>query len=269
MGRPVVVATDGDLPGRVAAERDFWMLALHGLVPAVARFPDGSDPADVLTRQGPHALLDTLHRARPLASLLVEERLANLPHEMALRQASQILAAQPPATWDAGSRHVAQRLEVPLQTARACLAGHAEHWNRDPRTNAQQQLTELREIRARLETVAEQQPVDRWHGLARGLDPRLPAQSDWPALASMLDHAHRGGHDVAALCRDLIDEEPLQDRPAQELRHRLAVRLPDDPAFDEAPFNELETASHHGTGAAMQQLAGGDRPARGRGSIRR
>ncbi|WP_404388814.1 MobF family relaxase [Humibacillus xanthopallidus] len=269
LGRPLVVATDGDLPGRVAAERDFWMLAPNGLAPAVALFPDGSDPADVLTGRGQRALLETLHRARPLSSLLVEERLDNLTGEAALQQASQILAAQPSATWEAGSRHVAQRLGVPLQTARACLTGHAEDWNRNPRTTAQQQLTAVRGVRARLENIAEQQPVDRWRGLARELDPRLTAQSDWPALASMLDHAHRGGHDVAALCRELIDEEPLQDRPAQELRHRLAVRLPDDPASDDVPFNEPETASRHRTGAAMQQAAGGDRPAHGRGSIRR
>ncbi|GAA2027477.1 hypothetical protein GCM10009740_16490 [Terrabacter terrae] len=269
MGRPLLVATDGDLPGRVAAERDFWMLAPHGLAPAVALFPDGSDPADVLTREGQQALLDTLHRARPLASLLVEERLDNLPQQTALRQASQILAAQPSTTWASGSGYVAQRFGVPLQTARACLAGHAEDWNRNPRTAAQQQLTAIREVRSRLESAAQQQPVDRWHELARELDHRLAAQSDWPALATMLDHAHRGGHDVAALCRQLIDDEPLQDRPAQELRHRLAVRLPDDPEFDEVPFNEPETASHHRTGAAMQQLACGDRPAHGRGPIRR
>ncbi|GAA2153500.1 DNA primase catalytic core [Humibacillus xanthopallidus] len=269
MHRPLIVATDGDLPGRVAAERDFWMLAPHGLAPAVARFPDGSDPADVLTREGPPALLDTLHRARPLASLLVEERLANLTGVAALQQASQILAAQPPTAWDAGSRHVVQRLEVSLLTARACLAGHAEHWNRDPRATAQQQLAAIREVRSRLESIPEQPPVDRWLELARELDPRLPAQSDWTALAGMLDHAHHAGIDVAGLCRDLIDEQPLQDLPAQELRHRLAVRLPDDPALYELPFNEPEPASRQRTGAAMQQLAGRDRPARGRGSIRR
>ncbi|GAA2168069.1 hypothetical protein GCM10009826_46670 [Humibacillus xanthopallidus] len=269
VGRPLVVATDGDLPGRVAAERDFWMLAPHGLVPAVARFSDGSDPADVLTRLGPHALLDTLHRSRPLASLLVDERLANLTGEAALQHASQILAAQPPATWDAGSRHVAQRLGVPPLNARACLAGHAEAWNRDPRATAQQQLAAIREVRARLESIAGQQLVDRWLELAGELDPRLLAQSDWPALASMLNDAHQAGVDVAGLCRQVVDAGPLRDLPAQELRRRLAVRLPDDPAFDELPFNEPEPASHHRTGAAMQQLAGDDRPARGRGSIRR
>ncbi|WP_141845267.1 MobF family relaxase [Humibacillus xanthopallidus] len=269
MGRPLVVATDGDLPGRVAAERDFWLLAPHGFSPAVATFPDGSDPAAVYSREGPQALLDTLQRARPLAALLIEERLTNLPQETALQQASQILAAQPATAWDAGTRHMASRLGVPLQNARASLVGYAAEWNRGPRAAAQQQLTALREVRSRLENIAEQQPADRWLKLARELDPRLPAQSDWPALASMLDDAHHGGHDVGGLCRHLIDEKPLQDRPAQELRHRLAVRLPDDPAFDEASFNEPETASHHRTGAAMQQLAGGDRPPHGRGSIRR
>jgi hypothetical protein len=85
----------------------------------------------------------------------------------------------------------------------------------------------------------------------------------------MLDDAHQAGVDVAALCRQIVDAEPLRDLPAQELRRRLAVRLPDDPAFDEVPNTEPEPARNHRTGAAMQQAAGGDRPARGRGSIRR
>ena len=207
MGRPLVVATDGDLPGRVAAERDFWMLAPHGLAPAVALFPDGSDPADVLTRRGPQALLDTLHRARPLSSLLVEERLANLTGETALQQASQILAAQPSTTWDAGSRHVAQRLGVPLQTARACLAGHAEDWNRDPRTAAQQQLTAIREVRARLEDVrgtragrpvartgpGTRPPTPRPERLARPGRHARPRASGWTRRRRALPRAHRRG----------------------------------------------------------------------------
>jgi hypothetical protein len=75
----------------------------QGLSPAVPRFPDGSDPAAVFAHEGPQALLTTLQRARPLASLLIEERLTNLPPETALQQASRVLAAQPAAAWDAGS----------------------------------------------------------------------------------------------------------------------------------------------------------------------
>jgi hypothetical protein len=117
---------------------------------------------------------------------------------------------------------------------------------------------------------AEYEPAGGWLELARELDPRLPAQSDWPALASMLEQAHRGGHDVAALCRQIINEEPLQDQPAQELRRRLAVQLPDDdPAFNELPFSESERPGHPRAGAAMDQRAAGVRNAPGRDPVRR
>ena len=42
--------------GRLAAERDYWLLTPHGLDPAHAALPPGSDPADILTRRGPAAL---------------------------------------------------------------------------------------------------------------------------------------------------------------------------------------------------------------------
>ena len=141
----------------------------------------------------------------PCRRCSIEERLANLPGESALQQASQILAAQPRTTWDAGSRHVAQRLGVPLQTARARLAGHAEHWNRDPREAAQQQLTAIREVRSRLENAAEQaagRPVagtgpgtrpqtHRPERLARPGQHARPRASGWTRRRRALPRAHR------------------------------------------------------------------------------
>ncbi|WP_256791953.1 MobF family relaxase [Terrabacter sp. Ter38] len=256
MGRALVVATDGDQPGRAAAERDFWTLAPHGLSPAVAIFPDGSDPADVFTRHGPHALLDTLQRARPLASTLITERLSSLSDDTRLQRATQVLAAQPATTWDTGTRLIARELNTTRRAARACLADLAEAWNRDPRAVARQQLTGLHDERRRPASPDIRQHVERWLGLARELDPRLPAQSDWPALAAMLAQAHQSGHDIATVCRRLIEDEPLQDRPAQELRRRLAVHLShDETAVDETPVNTSETPAHLRTGAAQQQRA--------------
>ena len=48
LGVDPIVATDADLPGQVAAERDFWMLTPYGLDPRYAQFPEGLDPADML-----------------------------------------------------------------------------------------------------------------------------------------------------------------------------------------------------------------------------
>ena len=61
-----IVATDADVAGRVAAERAFWHLTPHGLNPRYATWPNGSDPADVLTRNGPQTLTAALDQAQPL-----------------------------------------------------------------------------------------------------------------------------------------------------------------------------------------------------------
>ena len=65
-GRDPIVATDPDIAGQVAAERDYWLLTTHGLDPTYARFPKGLDPADLLTQRGPAALVDDPGRRRGL-----------------------------------------------------------------------------------------------------------------------------------------------------------------------------------------------------------
>jgi DNA primase catalytic core len=75
-----VVATDADIAGQIAAERDFWILTPYRLDPVYAQLPEGSDPADLLARAGPAALIQALDAAQPLAQRLLDERLAtNLP----------------------------------------------------------------------------------------------------------------------------------------------------------------------------------------------
>ncbi len=59
-----VVATDSDLAGRIAAERDYWLLAVHGLNPTVAHLPDGNDPADLLNARRHRAARPCAHPLR-------------------------------------------------------------------------------------------------------------------------------------------------------------------------------------------------------------
>jgi hypothetical protein len=48
--RRPIVATDADLAGQIAAQRDYWLLAQHGLDPQTVALRPGSDPAEpVLT----------------------------------------------------------------------------------------------------------------------------------------------------------------------------------------------------------------------------
>ena len=80
-------------------------------------------------------------------------------------------------------------------------------------------------------------PSRRWRALADQIDPRLTTQSDWPALAEMLQTANDAGHDVPALTRRLVADAPLGEVPAQDLRYRLVATLPDS---TEPPLHDGE-----------------------------
>ena len=225
-GTNPVIATDADLPGRVAAERDHWLLSQHNLVPLMANLPPGADPADLLTQRGPAELTAALNTVRPLADVLLAERLANLPAHAALTEASTVLATSNPQHWETGCTTIATRLGVTEDQARHALADAVRAWHHDPRPQVANQLSRIREVRARLQAAATQTPEQRWSTIARELDPRLPHQDDWPALANTMQHLHDNGHNVQSLARQTIAEEPLAHLPAQDLRYRLAVLAP-------------------------------------------
>jgi DNA primase catalytic core len=225
IGANPIVATDADIAGRVAAERDFWMLAPYRLDPLYAQLPEGSDPADLLTRHGPAALTAVLEQARPLGERLLNERLTNLPPDQAQREATRILAAQPPACWAEGSRTISSRLNVPLHAVRQTLLAQVKDWNINPRRAAATPLQGVNEVKRRLTGGAQIPPEQRWAVLAGQLDERLLKQGDWPALAQLIQKVHDQGHDAAAITRGLITATPLNDLPAQDLRYRLVAHL--------------------------------------------
>jgi hypothetical protein len=55
IGRQPMVATDADLAGRIAAERDFWLLSCYRLDALHIQLPNGTDPAELLANRGPTA----------------------------------------------------------------------------------------------------------------------------------------------------------------------------------------------------------------------
>lgn len=226
-----LVATDADLAGRVAAERAYWLLAQHGLDPWTVVMPDGADPADVLREGGPEALVNRLDERHALGSALVHERLANLEPPAALTAASQVLAASDPAAWEPGLTQISNRLQLSDAATRRAFYSELIRWDRDPAEQTQQRLDEAQQVKARLQQSADTPPTERWASLAQSIDPRLVQQSDWPALANMLQHASEQGHDVAAAAREVTPTtDPLGIQPAQDLRYRLATHLPDRPA---------------------------------------
>ena len=224
IGKNPIVATDADIAGRVAAERDFWILTPYRLDPRYALLPEGTDPADLLALNGPEALTTVLDQARPLGERLVEERLTRLPPDQAQLEAARVVAARPPEWWDQGSSTISSRLNVPLHAVRRTLLVHVQEWKLDARRAAKRPLQGLNEVKGRLAGAAPIGPEQRWAPLAGQLDQRLLRQGDWPALAQLMQSVDDQGHDVAAIIR-AVTRTPLNDLPAQDLRYRLAAHL--------------------------------------------
>ena len=127
ISRDPIVATDPDIAGQVAAERDYWLLTPHGLDPTYARFPDGLDPADVLTQRGPSALVAALDSAAPLGQVLLEERVNNMDPAAALLESVQVLAARRPEAWEDGVQQLGERLYVGDEVAARFLRDAVEY----------------------------------------------------------------------------------------------------------------------------------------------
>ncbi|MCA0295263.1 MAG: relaxase domain-containing protein [Actinobacteria bacterium] len=146
-----IVATDPDLAGRIAAERDYWLLAAQGLDPRFARLPEGQDPAE-LARADAGLLTAALRSAGTLGNQLIDERLDHLPTNQAALEAATVVAAQPPERWTAGVEYIAERTDLPATLIRAALVGLVRTWNEDPRRSADQHLGRVAETKERLTT---------------------------------------------------------------------------------------------------------------------
>ena len=161
IGKDPIVATDADIAGQVAAERDFWLLTAYRLDPRFALLPKGSDPADLLALHGATALTAVLDLARPLGERLVEERLTSLSPERAQHEATRVVAARPPGCWAPGSSTISSRLNLPLPAVRRILLAHVKEWNLDPQRAAKEPLQGVSEVKKR---VAEGPRLDRSSG---------------------------------------------------------------------------------------------------------
>jgi DNA primase catalytic core len=227
-----IVATDADLAGQVAAERDYWILTPWLLDPTHAHLPTGMDPAELAQLRGPYALRAALDQATPLADTLTAERHAHLPTHQALAGAARITAARPAQRWVQAARNITATATLADNGAfdRQLLA-RIRAWRTDPRAAADQAVHEVTEVRARMEAAAAQTPQQRWAVLADQLDRRITTQPDWFITAQILQLAHDQGHDVDALTRTAIQYRPLGNHPGQDLRYALVPYLdvPDPP----------------------------------------
>jgi DNA primase catalytic core len=172
-----VVATDADLAGRMAAERDYWTLSCYRLDALYAQLPEGTDPADLLALRGPNALTEALAAAQSLAEQLLDERLTNLPPVQALLEAARVVAARPSSHWEQDSRTISTRLDVPMAQVRHTLLTLITQWNAEPRRAAQQSLQAISAATRRLPTAAKSAAEQRRTPLARKANTRALASN--------------------------------------------------------------------------------------------
>jgi DNA primase catalytic core len=167
-----IIATDADLAGRIAAERDYWILSCHRLDPRYPPLPEGTDPADLLALRGSTALTEALAAAQPLADRLLDERLANLPPAQALLETARVVAARPCRHWEQGSSAISFHLGVPMAQVHHTLLTLVKEWNTDPRRAAQQPLQTIGEVKPLISTAVESRAEQRRTPLAREANTR-------------------------------------------------------------------------------------------------
>ena len=152
-GRTPVVATDADLAGQVAAERDYWLLTLYNIDPTHAALPEGADPADLVAAGNAAGLADAITQARPLADSLIDERLDHLPSTEAALDAVRVLAARPADRWIAGTEDIAERTGLPSALVRSALASMVQARNANPRKATQVATDQIATTKDRLTAI--------------------------------------------------------------------------------------------------------------------
>lgn len=257
LGIDPIIATDADVVGQVAAQRDYWILTRHLLQPRHAALPEGSDPAELVATGHTRQLLDALDHARPLADVLIEERLTNLPPAEAALAAAVVIAAQPVDSWEPSVHTVAERIGVDADIVRTTVWPFIHAWNNDPARLADQQLGLTTHVQDRLTAAA---VARRWETLATQVDPRLVADPDWQQLAAALQEAHTRRLDVPDAITVALEDGALDPAaPAADLASRLQRFTYPEP-FTVDPAGWLAEAPH-------DELAPTGRPNRDRGPI--
>jgi DNA primase len=123
----VYLALDADRAGRDAMLRASRLAEDRGIDLRVVEMPEGTDPADLITRDGADAFIERMQRAAPMIEFQVRRVLADADldtpagRDRALEEARELISAVPErtATRDALVREAADRLDVPEEHVRA------------------------------------------------------------------------------------------------------------------------------------------------------
>ena len=138
-----MAAFDDDPAGRAAALRSFPLLCAAGIWAHAAELPAGQDPAALLERHGPAALLAALTAAqeRPLADLVIDDRVDRYRDQLrwaegqvaAARSAATAIVSLPSAHIGRQIARLTARLDLPPATISDVLVeaacGPSHHTN--------------------------------------------------------------------------------------------------------------------------------------------
>ena len=131
----VFLALDADRAGREAMLRAARLAEDRGVDLRVVDMPEGTDPADLVNRDGADAFIQRMERAAPMIEFQVRRVLADADldtpsgRDQALEEARELISAVPErtATRDALVREVADALDMPAYHVLAAAApGRAE-----------------------------------------------------------------------------------------------------------------------------------------------
>ena len=227
-GRDPVIATDNDVAGQTAAQRDYWILTPHQLQPRHAALPDGADPAQLVAEGHSARLVDALDQAGTLADALIAERFANLPAPAAALASGPVLAAQPVDAWEHTVHLIAEHLKTDTALVRDTIALHGiRAWTDDPQRVAQTQLDQINQVRERL---AAADTGRRWAASVSRIDPQLTTDpASWHTLARTLQDAHEHGLDVDATLAFATGDPLDPQRPVDDLAARIRVITTPEP----------------------------------------
>ena len=145
----LVIATDADPAGWVAAQRAFWRLAALGVAPRHLDLPAGLDPADLLRTHGQQALAHMLIGVpalgtRMLESMVTGTDLTDTAARLWLaRDAARVIAALPPPEWTNHINRLNRQLDLPPGMLNLDVIDAAETWDHDQHREAEHQLRQI------------------------------------------------------------------------------------------------------------------------------
>ncbi|MEO6629415.1 MAG: MobF family relaxase [Aquihabitans sp.] len=145
----LVIATDADPAGWVAAQRAFWRLAALGVAPRHLDLPAGLDPADLLRTHGQQTLAHMLNGVpalgtRMLESMVTGTDLTDTAARLWLaRDAARVIAAMPPPEWTNHINRLNRQLDLPPGMLNLDVIDAAETWDHDQHREAEHQLRQI------------------------------------------------------------------------------------------------------------------------------